>query len=187
VVALGKALLATRSALDELNVEEAEKLLASVEKLPMLPDHAAKFDRVRQMVHYVSEFRHALREASKSFEAGKTINIGSTSVAVVETFPGQDRILLRVTGMNRAYKFSDMPVGLAVGIANEWLDQNGAATLVIKSVYVLARKNSNEEMRAKAREWLQQAAGQLPEIANGLLPLFDDTYELEKGFVESDG
>jgi len=177
---LAKALTTARTALGEFNVEGAQQELAKAEKLPMLPDHALKYDRLRQLAHNVGEFRGALGESAKTLQGGQTIVVATTMVGIVETFPGQDRIILRVAGANRTYRFSDLPVGLAVALADQWLAKDQASSHLIRASYVVAHRNVNDEMKDKARQWLDIAGRELPEPAKAILAAMNDTYDLEK-------
>ncbi len=177
IAALSKALETARTALGEQHYDVAKTELAKAATLAKLPGHVARVERLQMLSHYAQEFRAALRDAVKKLKAGEAITVKNTTVGVVETFPNEDKIILRIAGMNRTYRFEDLPIGLAVALADMWLDQKQPGTLIIKASYVLAHKSATDEMRQKARQWLDEAKGNLPELVLQLLPVLDDRYD----------
>ena len=177
---LAEALKNARAALGDVDTEEASRLLASVEALPKLPDHQAKYQRLKQLAHYVHEFQMGYQEALKGMESGAIIQVGNTVVAVVELFPGQDKVILRVSGTNRTYRLRELPVGLAVAIADRWLNKTDGATYLVKGAFVFVHRKRSDEMIKKGREWWGQAEREIPDIVKNLRPVLDDTYDLEK-------
>ncbi len=105
---------------------------------------------------YVRQFRKAIEAATSEMEAASSFQVGSsTTVGVVETFP--DKIILRVAGMNRTYPFQDLPIGLAVAIADFKLEQIRPVSLVVKGAYVAVDKRVDSEQLDKAKAWWQEA------------------------------
>jgi hypothetical protein len=177
VAALSKSLTTARTAIGEQNYEIATAELTKASGLSKVPAHVARIERLQQLNHYSTEFRKALRESTKSLKAGQTVMVKTTAVGVVETFANEDKIILRVAGMNRTYRFADLPVGLAVAIADLWLDPKEQSSLLIKAAFVLGHKSANEDTLSKARQWLEEAKGALPEPVSQLAPVLEDKYD----------
>ena len=178
-IALGKALTTAKIALGEQNFEEADKQLALAEPLAKLPEHPAKYQRLKEVANYVKQFRGAVAEAVAGLEAGATFKVGtSTMVVVVETFP--DKIIIRSLGQNKTYPFQDLPVGLAVAIADMKLDTAAPANRVIKGAYLAVDKRGDSVALEKAKAFWEEA--QLGGVdTTHLLPFLSDKYdELEK-------
>jgi hypothetical protein len=173
--ALGNALTTAKIALGEQNFEEADKQLATADPLAKLPEHRAKYNRLKEVAEYVKQFRMAVAEGVGSLEAGSTFKVGSsTVVAVVETFP--DKITIRTAGQNRTYSFQDLRPGLAVALADLYLDSGVPANRVIKGSYLAVVKDGDEEVRAKAKALWEEA--QLGGVdTSHLMPFLTDTYD----------
>lgn len=179
VISLGKALTTAKIALGEQNFEEADKQLALAEPLAKLPEHQAKYQRLKEVADYVKQFRGAVAEAVAGLDAGATFKVGtSTMVVVVETFP--DKIIIRSLGQNKTYPFQDLPVGLAVAIVDMKLDTAAPANRVIKGAYLAVDKRGDSVALDKAKAFWEEA--QLGGIdTTHLMPFLSDKYdELEK-------
>ncbi|MFO0817325.1 MAG: hypothetical protein U1A77_05255 [Pirellulales bacterium] len=174
---LARALETARIAISEQQYEVAKQEIEKAEAIAKVPAHVARVERLKVLNHFCQEFRAALRDAVKNLKAGEAITVKTTTVGIVETFSGQDKIILRVAGMNRTYRFEELPIGLAVAIADMWLDKTQASSLVIKAAYVGAHKSATAEMKGKAREWLDEAQAKLPEVVSQFRPVFEDRYD----------
>jgi hypothetical protein len=177
VTALAKALITAKAALIDGNLEEAKAQLAQAETLAKLPEHKAMVERLRTLDNYVGQFYHAIDEAVKSFQSGTEIEVGNTVVVVVEVLP--DNLILRVAGMNKRYARNELPAGLAVAIANKWLDQSDPIAKVVNGAYLaVARINADERARA-----LWEEAARAGEPTQNLMLVLDDHYnEIEAKF-----
>lgn len=173
-MALAKHLASARTAISEQQYDVAGEELTKAEQVAKMPEHLERVERLKRLNHYAQEFRRALRESVKGLKGGQPITVKSTVVAVVETFPNEDRIILRVAGNNRTYTFDGLPIGLAVAIADLWLDQKDPTSLFIKSCYVLAHKSATDDMRAKGQTWLDEAQSKIPQIVDPVSPVFED-------------
>jgi hypothetical protein len=178
VTALAAALKAARTALFDHDFDGAEAELAKVESLSKLPEHHEKYERLYLLTQYARNFREALSKAIQSLEAGDEIEVGtSTVVGVVNT--AADRITIRLSGANRDYSLETLPPGLAVAIADKWLNQDDPVSLVVKGAYLATIQDVGEERLARAREWWQDASRRGVDIGE-LEKVIDDTYDLEK-------
>jgi hypothetical protein len=170
---LGRALTAARTALGEMRLSAADTALDKAEPLAQSPEHKAKCDRLRRVVAYLKAFDEAVVHALGSLSAGDSLQVGtSTEVGIVEAAP--DHITVRLPGVNKRYTADDMPIGLAVAVANHVMPDN-TESKIIKATYVLVHPRSTEDMRKTALTWWEEAeqAGEL-----GDLKLFlDDTYD----------
>ena len=182
VRALAAALRAARAALESHHFDEAQAKLAQVESVPKRSEHRAKFERLKLLVHYAKEFRSALLESVATLRAGSEIQIATGErIAVVSASP--ERITIKARGTTRTYAIDDLPAGLAIAIADHWLDQENPVSLVIKAAYLASLKDRRDDRLAKAREWFQQAAAKGMEIGD-LARVIDDAYDdLEKGIA----
>jgi outer membrane biosynthesis protein TonB len=178
-IALGKSLTTAKIALGEQNFEEADKQLALAESLAKLPEHRAKLARLKEVAGYAKQFRTAIEQAVAELEAGETFKVGtSTMVVVVETFP--DKIIIRSLGQNKTYPFPDLPVGLAVALADMKLETTAPENRVIKGAFLAVDKRGDSVALDKAKAYWEEA--QLAGVdTSHLMPFLTDKYdELEK-------
>ena len=178
LIALGKAMTTAKNALSEQNFSVADRALAEAEKLAKLPEHQAKVGRLKTLAIYVRQFRKAVEDATNELEAGESFMVGSsTVVSFVEG--GSDRIIIRSSGQNRTYLFHELPLGLAVAIADLKLDGSDPVSRVVKGAYVAVDKRSDAGHLDKAKTWWEEA--RLGGLDLGDLELvLTDRYDFEK-------
>jgi hypothetical protein len=173
---LSRALTAARSALENGQFEDALTQLGGVERLPMLPDHFERYQRLQLLIQYARNFRSELSKAISSLSGTDEIPVGtSTVVGVVET--GRDRITVRVAGANRTYGIDELPVGLAIAISDLHLAKSDPISLVVKAAYLTSRKDIRADQLAKARDWFREAKQKGADIGD-LEKVLDDSYQL---------
>lgn len=174
VAALAKTLQAAHAAIVNREYDAAEAELNKVASLPKLPLDHAKYERLTLWAGYAKNFQAALQRAVAGLHPGDDIEVGSSTV-VGFVSADKDSITLRVSGTNRTYALDRLPAGLAVAIADRWMKKDDAASLAMKGAYVAALKDLDEERKAKAREWLQEASRR--GIQGELHKVLDDRYD----------
>jgi hypothetical protein len=113
--------------------------------------------------------------AVREMQAGESFTVGaSTEVAFVEA--SENQVTLHVGGMNRTYALNDLPVGLAIAIAEFKLPEANAASRVVKGAYLLVHKRADDELRKKAALWWHEAQGHGVNLVQ-LLPFLSDDYD----------
>jgi hypothetical protein len=175
--ALAKTLKTAHEAILDGKYDAALAELDKVEALPKLPEQHAKHDRLTLLAGYAKNFQSALKSAVAGLHPGDEIEVGnSTVVGFVSS--AQDSITLRVTGANRTYALDRLPVGLAVAIADRWLKKDDPVSLATKGAFVASVRNLDDERKAKARQWLEEASKK--GVEGELHKVLDDTYDLEQ-------
>jgi hypothetical protein len=160
----------------------ASTSLDKVESLPKLPEHHAKYERLSLLAGYAKNFQAALQQAAADLRPGDEIKVGSSTTAgFVSTAKGS--ITLRVAGTNRSYPLDKLPAGLAIAIADRWLKQDDPVSLAMKGAYLATLKDLDEERKATARQFLEEASKK--GIAGQLHKVLDDTYDLEEDVKRS--
>lgn len=174
------------AALGRYAFAEAMSQLNSVRAVPKYSELEEQFFRLDLLAQYARNFREALTEAVASLQAGSMIELGNNqAVGVVETFP--DAITVRVAESNRKYSFDQMPEGLAIAIADKWLDKSDPVSLVLKAAYLATLANPPQDRLERAREWFAEAKRRGVDI-EGLDRVFDDFYfQTPPGVPESGG
>lgn len=175
--ALATTLQAAHAAILDGQYDAAIAELDKVESLPKLPEHHAKYERLRLLAGYAKSFQSALKSAVAGLHPGDEIEVGSSTV-VGFVSAAEDSITLRVTGANRTYPLDRLPVGLAVAIADRWLKKDDPVSLALKGAFVASVKELDDERKAKARQWLEEASRK--GVEGELHKVLDDTYGLEK-------
>jgi hypothetical protein len=171
---LVKALDMAKNALSEQNFQIADAQLARAESLARLPKHQAAAARLREVGGYVKQFHQAIAAAVQEMQAAETFKVGnSTQVSFVEG--GADKVILRIAGMNRTYRFSDLPPGLALVIADFKLPAGDPASRVVKGAYLLVHKRADSETQDKAKTLWQEARSLGADISH-LMPFLTDSY-----------
>lgn len=180
LLVLGKSLSAARLALAERKLEEADVQLAMAESLAKLPQHKQMVARTKRLAGNVRKFWDAVAIGLDKLGSGDELKVdASTFVAIVEANP--QSLVIRAGGKNRRYATRDIPGGLAIVIVDRGLDLTTAESRVIKGAIYAADKDP--ENRAKAKPyWVEAAAGL---DLGDLMEVLDDSYDLEKDFVES--
>jgi outer membrane biosynthesis protein TonB len=165
IAQLSKLMTTARNALTDQNIAEAKQAAQQARQLAKAPAHVAKAERLQMLVTLVSEFWRAVDESLKGIEGGDVITIATTQVAVVEVTP--DLLIIRVAGRNKRYPRSDMSEGLAMGLADSWLDQTSEVTPLVRGAfYAIARNQKPDEARQQFSQAAAKGAdvGDLPQI-----------------------
>ncbi len=168
VVAKIKQKLATaRTKLGERKQDEAKKLIAEANQLAKdSPELQETVDRFDSLEKYVGEFWSAVHDSVKSLKATDEIDIpGGVKGIVVEA--NAESLTIHVSGANHRYQVSQLPNGLAVGLALRWLDPKKPENKVFVGAFYLVDPKAGPE-RAK-QEW-QEAAAAGVDVKN-LMPL----------------
>ena len=174
---LSSALKEARAALGTTDFAAAQAALDKAAPLAKLPEHQAAYERLKRLTGFVEEFQAALQASIETLEAGASVTVGSsTQVGVVET--RSDSIILKVAGANRTYKIDDLPLGLAVALADHGQEKT-PHWLIVKGGYVLAHQDAVEDAVEKAKQWWQEAAQAGGELGD-LELLLEDDYEFGK-------
>jgi len=175
VTALIKALKTAKDALSEQNFAAADQELERAEKLAKLPKHQDAVARLKEIEGLVRQFRDALVAAVAGFEVADEIKVGtSTQAAFVAAT--SDSITLRITAKNTTFQFRDMPLGLALAIADFKFDANDPVNRVIKGAYLLVHKRADAESHEKAKTWWTEAQAGGVDLAR-LMPFLTDNYD----------
>jgi hypothetical protein len=177
LAALEAALKEARAAVLARKYDTAIEQLNRLTSVPKKPDQQALCDRLNLLAQYAQNFQSALSEAVADLRAGDEIELAESTVVGGVEVQG-DRITFRSQGRNVTRAMDDLPPGLAVAIADRWLDKNDPVSLVVKGAFLVARQNAKESELAKAREWWSEAARAGFDLCD-LPKVIDDSYELQ--------
>lgn len=161
--AFRKTLEAARHALHRMDFERGEQLLTEAETFALLPEQRARLADLRLLARYAARFAESVQEAATTLPAATQVRVGGNMlVSIVETGPKQ--IVVRVSGRNRRYPVDQLPVGLAAALG-EHVSGSDPDVVVRKAAYLLLHPETDQQGRAKARDWLRTTAATVPEAA----------------------
>jgi hypothetical protein len=174
VAALVKALETAKLALGEQNFDVSDEQIALAESLAKLPKHQDAVKRLKEVVGYVKQFRRVIEAVATSMQAGETFKVGSsTQVSFVEG--SADKVVLRISGMNRTFPLGELPAGLALAMADLRLASDDSVGRVVKGAYLSVHKQADDEKRDKARSLWEEAQSMGADLMR-LMPFLADDY-----------
>jgi len=175
LIVLGQAMTRTRLALEQRQLDVAAAELAKAETMARLPEHKAKVRRLKDLTHYVGQFWDAVDKGLSGLDSGHEIVAGDTRAIVVEVRP--DVLILKKAGRSRHYPLDDLDPGLAVALADRWLDKSALSTKVIKGAFYAVEPKAP---KSTARRLWQEAMLAGSDVGD-LLPVLDDRYNFATG------
>ena len=117
---LNRLLGNVRHKLGERDLDDANRLMAEATPLAVTPEQTDRVARMAALVRYVGEFWNAVRDAMGGLKVTDEIDVGSTKVIVVDK--DERSLTIHLGGGNKHFTLRDMPSGLAVALADRWLD-----------------------------------------------------------------
>jgi hypothetical protein len=171
---LATELTAAKGLLGEANFTAVKARLEKAESLAKLPKHQEMVARLKEVTGYVEQFHKAMGLAIAELQPAESFTIGTgTQVAFVSAASG--KLTVHIGGKNQTYAISDLPAGLAVGIADLKLEQSDPVNRVIKGAYLLVHKRATSDTQEKAKSLWHEAQSAGVDIAH-LMPFFTDNY-----------
>jgi hypothetical protein len=150
---LRQTLIEARQAVGERKFELARAKVESVRKSAGGTAIETEIERVDALVQYVEGFWKGVDEQIKGLAVGDQTTLRDKTVGVVDK--DAEKLILRVDGENRTYARDDLPIGVAIGLAEAWFNQDDPASKIfLGSIHLVHPKGD----RDKARALWQQAA-----------------------------
>jgi len=169
---LSRLLADVRQKLAERNQDEASRLLADAKALAATPDQTERVDRLGTLVKYVGEFWGAVGDALGGLKATDEIDVGSTKVVVVES--SKQSLTIHMGSGNKHFNLKELPSGLAVALANRWLDPNKPENKIfIGSFYAVDPKFAEADGPEQAKRLWSEAAAAGVSDGSYLLPVLN--------------
>lgn len=162
-----------RAALGGQDYGEAAKVLEQLSAVTRSEEQRRQLERLRKLHELSRDFHDALVAAITNMEAGETVTIGnSTPVSFVEGT--SEHLVVRVRGENQRYRLTELPIGLAFGLADLELDVVHSSSLAKKAAFAMlhlsAKENELIQQRAKSMMTEAVAAGS---VSADMLKLLD--------------
>lgn len=168
---LSELLTTAHLALREREFIIAAESLEQAKRFAVSPEHKALVRRLELLAHYVEEFWSAYRESLASKGDGQEFEFGNRIIVLVEIRPNV--LIIRSAGRNLTYSDKSVPAGLAMALANDWLDPGAVSTRVVRgALYAVDPAGSNDRARQAWKEAQFMGAD-----VEDLLLVLDDTYD----------
>lgn len=114
-----------RTALRDRKLAEAEKLEAQVNQIAAVSDAKPSLAAEVQLSKYATQFWNIVAKGIESFEGTEELQIGDEVIVVIEK--GKEKLICRVRGKRTEYAVKDMPVAVAIAVAEKTSDRTSAA------------------------------------------------------------
>jgi len=141
-----------RVLLGERKFPEAKQALAKVKELAMTPDMQELHIGMELVVDYAEQFWQAVQSSMRTLKG--EIMVGSSLANVVNSEASE--ITIRIAGANKNFKFTNLPPGLALAIAQKWFDNKPANKAVLGAFYYVSKTGSIDEAR---KYWNEAGSG----------------------------
>ncbi len=170
LIKLRQLLADARTKLGERNIPQAQQLIAEAGKLATVPELQEVVHRNETLAKYVEEFWGAVRDAIKGLNPTDEIDVGTSKVVFVSKEPDGRGLTIHVAGQNRQFTLQKLPNGLAIALAERWLDPKKPENKVfIGAFYAVDPKTDRDDAK---RIWNEAAAAGVDAV-NDLLPLLE--------------
>jgi hypothetical protein len=171
-----KSMEEIRSSLGLQEFDKAQLQLEQAKKNARTSVQREQHQRLSTVAGLAREFHGALVSAVTGMGGGESFTIGkSSSASFIEG--SATEISIRFSGQNRTYKLTELPVGLAYGLADLRLGSENSSTLARKAAFALVHTKSNPLALKEAREMISRAAA-AGVVESDLPEVFDDDYSL---------
>ncbi len=155
-----------RTALRDRNLTEAAKLEAELMKVAEMPDAKPELAAEVQLSKYATQFWNLVSKGIDTFEGTEEIQIGDEVIVVIEK--AKNKLICRVRGKRTEYTVKDMPVAVALAVAEKTSDKSSAAFDLAKGAVYFTQKVPEA---SKAKEAWEAAKGKGAAAAELLLIL----------------
>lgn len=172
------AMLAARATIGQQNYAEATRQLDAAQALAKTPLQTEQLARLVKVEQLAQDFGEAVQRAIGGMGAGETFTIGSsTPVSFVESTG--ERLTLRMRGQNQSFAMTELPIGLAFGIADMAMDREHPRSLAAKAAFALVHPAAQgNDMAAQRALQMMSAAIAAGAVSEDMTKVFTDDYKL---------
>jgi RNase adaptor protein for sRNA GlmZ degradation len=168
------------SARRSMGKNDFEKARSSVEQasgLAKTSQQKAQLARLRTILPLVERFREAMKAAVSDLEekGGQAFTAGNQEIAFVEA--SEERLVFRFQGTRKTYKWDELPIVLAYGLAELKLEESPKSAAA-KASFAAVHPKINNTAKETARKLMQSAAA-ANAVPADTHEIFDDDYSLD--------
>lgn len=175
IAQLAQLLTDAKQKLNDRNLVDATRLIEKAKSLPILPDHKLKLDRLAQINDLYNQFWNKVVEGCGKLKGLDEIKFSETNIIkVVES--SEEKIIYRALGKRFEKAPRELPLGVAMKIAEKELDMESAEGRMIKGTVFAIDSINNEDRILEAKNLWEEAklvGGETDE----LILYLDDTYD----------
>ena len=174
-----ESMLGIRKLLGEQKFDEASRRLEDTSKLALTDQQKEQHARLVQLHELSKDFHAAMLKSIEDLSrlVSQEIKVKSTKVLFVEG--SSESVTLRMSGrVDTKYRLTEIPIGIAYGIADLSLDQVNQRTAGRKAAFAIVHPMSNELVMPRARRFMSEAIA-AKVVRDDMLDVFDDDYSLE--------
>lgn len=169
-----KAMTEGKAALQKLDFDTFEKSMESALALSMGDSQTAKQKRLDQFGQLYRIAIDAMKEARTKTRGADVITVGKSRVSIVEV--KSDSVVVRVSGENKTYLWSEVPMGIAFGLLDLTLSTTEPTDLAARAVYLSFSTAKTDLHGKKIEELFSKSLGK-GDIRSDLPQALTDTYE----------
>jgi curved DNA-binding protein CbpA len=177
----GKAMTEGKAALQKLEFDTFEKSMESALAFSMGDEQIAKQKRLDQLGQLYRIAIDAMLEARTKTRGAEVITVGKSRVSIVEV--KSDSIVVRFSGENKTYLWSELPMGIALGLLDLTLSTTEPTDVAARAVYLTFSTAKTDLHARKIEEFFSRSVGK-GEIRIRSSPSFDQTHT-NKGEFDS--
>lgn len=170
----GKAMTEGKAALQKLDFDTFEKSMETALALSMGDSQTAKQKRLDQLGQLYRIAIDAMLEARTKTRGADVITVGKNRVSIVEV--KSDSIVVRFSGENKTYLWSEVPMGIALGLLDLTLSTTEPTDVAARAVYLSFSTAKTDLHGRKIEELFSKSLGK-GDIRSDLPQALTDTYE----------
>lgn len=163
-----------RSAVERGDFPGFHKQMELAIPLSKTDDMIAKQARLDQLGQLYEIFINSLKDSKSKLWATEVLVVGKRKINIVEITATE--LIIRVEGKNEKYAWDQLPLGIALALADLTLNDLGPTDLAARAVYCSLSPAKNELYEKRAREFFEKSVGK-GEIRADLPQALTDTYE----------
>jgi hypothetical protein len=134
---LSKLLNQAKSAMAKFEFAKLDEIVPAAEKLARTPETKGFVDRLSNLATNAAECRAAIVEAIRALKGGDEVelkNTAKTRFSVVEV--AENKFTIFMSGQRRSFTYDNLPLGLAMGLADRRLSTSDPSNLARKGAYL---------------------------------------------------
>ncbi len=171
-------MLAVRKAIGQHQFTQASAQLESLRPLARTRLQAQQLARWTTIEQLVQRFRKNLDSALTGMQAAESFSFGNSNLASFVEFEGE-RIVLRIEGRNRTFAVPDLPIEIALAIADMAMDRQHPQSLAAKAAFILVHPAAQQDKLSVERAQQMMSSAVAAEVLpSDVLQVWQDDFVL---------
>ena len=171
-------MLAVRKAIGQHQFAQASAQLESLRPLARTRLQVQQLARWTNVEQLVQRFRKELDSALAGMQAAESFSFGNSNLASFVEFAGE-RVVLRIEGRNRTFAMSELPIEIALAIADMAMDRQHPQSLAAKAAFILVHPDAQQdELSVEQAQQMMSAAIAAQELPSDMLQAWQEDFAL---------